>query len=319
MKLSIVIPAYNVEQYLSKCLESCLSQDLPFSDYEVVVVNDGSTDSTQIIAESYAEKFDNVKVISQDNQGQGGARNVGLEKANGEYIWFVDSDDWIKEKCLANVIKILYENNLEAMRLMFSKYENESIVEVNRPWLNGVLTGLQCFKDLHSFNCVPWLTIYKRSFLTDHKLHFISGIYHEDTEFSPRAYYYLKRISFYNHPIYIYRVSQSSVMHTHSLRRSKNLITAAMGLYNFSDSIALQDRSTFYRYASSGALNPSFANALRLSHEEQMAFIDYMNGYIDLYKVFMRSPLLVHKIEGLLWRLFPKHCLGIYKLLHLFN
>ena len=97
MILSIIIPVYNVEKYVEKCIRSCENQDIPKENYEVIVVNDGSPDGSLAIVERLANEFSNIKVINQENKGLSMARNTGLEAAKGEYVWFVDSDDWIEE------------------------------------------------------------------------------------------------------------------------------------------------------------------------------------------------------------------------------
>ena len=99
MKLSIIIPMYNVEPYIEKCLLSCLNQNIPHADYEIIVVNDGSPDGSLGIARRIASTVDNMLIVSQENGGLSAARNKGLSYAKGEYVWFVDSDDWIEENC----------------------------------------------------------------------------------------------------------------------------------------------------------------------------------------------------------------------------
>lgn len=104
VKLSIIIPVYNVELYIEKCLQSCLSQDIPYDEYEIIVVNDGSPDGSLAIAESIAKTTTNMTIISQKNGGLSAARNTGMSVAKGEYIWFVDSDDWIETKDRKSVV-----------------------------------------------------------------------------------------------------------------------------------------------------------------------------------------------------------------------
>lgn len=95
MNLSIIIPIYNVEKYLSDCLNSVINQKKSDLTYEIIIVNDGTPDNSLKIAEDYAKSHNNITIISQENQGLGGARNTGLKAASGDYVWFIDSDDWI--------------------------------------------------------------------------------------------------------------------------------------------------------------------------------------------------------------------------------
>ncbi|MBQ2498746.1 MAG: glycosyltransferase, partial [Bacteroidales bacterium] len=101
MKLSIVIPVYNTEPYLDACLASCLKQDVDLSDYELVIVNDGTKDNAMAIAERFAKEYPNITIISQENAGLSAARNAGLVVSKGDYVWFVDSDDCIDKKALS--------------------------------------------------------------------------------------------------------------------------------------------------------------------------------------------------------------------------
>ena len=113
ISLSIIIPVYNVEQYLPRCLDSVLQQDIPYEEYEVIVVNDGSPDSSLAIAESYARRYPNVKVVTRQNGGLSAARNTGLEYAKGEYVWFVDTDDRIASNCIRYLCNYAKDNKLD--------------------------------------------------------------------------------------------------------------------------------------------------------------------------------------------------------------
>jgi len=138
MKLSIIIPVYNAEQYLQKCLESVFNQNLPLQNYEVICINDGSTDASLSILNKFQEENTNVKVVSTENKGPAHARNRGLENAKGNYITFLDSDDQIFPNTLSEILNKLEEEGIEILYPMIhffdekdnllekSKIENES-------------------------------------------------------------------------------------------------------------------------------------------------------------------------------------------------
>ena len=107
-EISIIIPVYNVENYLSRCMESVLNQT--FKDYEIILIDDGSTDGSSIICKNYVEKDNRIRYMDQENQGLGKTRNIGIEAANGNYILFIDSDDYISE----NMLEILFDNILSS-------------------------------------------------------------------------------------------------------------------------------------------------------------------------------------------------------------
>lgn len=115
MFLSIIIPVYNAENYLAQCLDSCLSQDISRGEYEVICVNDGSSDGSGKVLEEYAKTYSNVHVINQQNAGVSAARNTGLDAAPGDYIWFVDSDDLILPNCLGELQHICMEKNCDEL------------------------------------------------------------------------------------------------------------------------------------------------------------------------------------------------------------
>ena len=119
--LSFIVPVYNVEKYLEECLDSLLEQDIPHEEYEIICVNDGSTDGSLEILRRYEEKYPNIRVIDQENGGLSAARNVGLVHAKGEYIWFVDSDDLVQNNCLLELQRISVKEKCD--RINFGTYE----------------------------------------------------------------------------------------------------------------------------------------------------------------------------------------------------
>lgn len=120
--LSIVVPVYNVEQYLSKCIDSILQQT--FGDFELILINDGSTDKSGVLCDEYAKKDKRIRTIHQDNAGLSAARNTGIDVAAGEYITFVDSDDWIEPETYAETVEFLQSNQLEVVCFDFYTERN---------------------------------------------------------------------------------------------------------------------------------------------------------------------------------------------------
>lgn len=189
MKLSIIIPMYNVELYIERCLISCLKQDISCEDYEIIVVNDGSPDGSLQIAERIASQNKNIKIISQQNGGLSDARNTGLSVAKGDYVWLVDSDDWIKENCLGKLLKQLYNQNLEALAICAANYIEGKEVRRFLFQDNEIIKGADAMLRGKCVCCAPF-TIYKREFLKNNDLLFYKGIFHGDNEFTYRSYYF---------------------------------------------------------------------------------------------------------------------------------
>ncbi len=119
MKLSILIAAYNVEKFIKKCILSCASQNLEVTTYEIIVVNDGSTDGTLNLLENLKKEITNLVVINQNNSGLGAARNTALKHAKGEYVWFIDGDDYIAKNSLTEILSAIALNKLEVLVLNY--------------------------------------------------------------------------------------------------------------------------------------------------------------------------------------------------------
>ena len=103
-KISLILPVYNVELYLPKCIESCLNQDLPKTEYEMIIVIDGSSDNSLSVARKYQQKYGCISIVEQSNGGLSSARNTGLKHATGEYVWCIDTDDYINENILKGIV-----------------------------------------------------------------------------------------------------------------------------------------------------------------------------------------------------------------------
>jgi glycosyltransferase involved in cell wall biosynthesis len=243
MKLSIIVPVYNVEEYILECVQSLCNQTL--KDIEIIVVDDGSTDNSINIVKEFKDK--RIKIVTQQNGGLSSARNTGMKVAKGEYITFVDSDDYIG-------IKTAYEEMYNiAIR------ENSDIVAGNCLWyyseekkykMDRKMTSfckspmqseeffIQCLKTKRVY--VPvWLNIYKRNLLIDNNLYFKQGIYHEDEEFTPRVLLMAELVSIYNKEFYIYRQRENSITNSSKLnmKRGFDVLRISLELKKLADNI----------------------------------------------------------------------------------
>ncbi|MCQ2301566.1 MAG: glycosyltransferase [Bacteroidales bacterium] len=256
MKLSIIIPAYNVEQFLPKCLDSIFEQNC--SDFEVVVVNDGSNDGTLALLEGYAGKHSNLNVITQDNAGMSTARNRGLEVAQGEYVMFVDSDDWLCDNALSSLYP--YLNGEDVVCFNAKKYveDKDVFVENNRPFPNRVMSGWDYFNnqrlipaEIH-FVCV-WQRAYRREFLDANNLRFADGILRaEDDLFSTMVMYHAKSVKAVDLCCYVYRIRQSSITTTVNINRWYDSLRVQEMLADFFVPLKGIDKSVIYRVFASG-------------------------------------------------------------------
>lgn len=214
--ISVVVPVYNVERYLSECIESILNQT--YQNLEIILVNDGSTDSSSKICEAYKERNSLISVVHTVNQGQAAARNVGIKLANGKYITFVDSDDVISP----NMIMSLYENIAGCDMSMCGNIKFETkLPKTNLSGKKRIIKTKEYFKYLliNPDYVVPWGKLYKRALVEDTL--FLEGIIHEDEEFMPRLISKIETACVDSQQLYFYRVRPNSTMT--SAFRSQNL------------------------------------------------------------------------------------------------
>ena len=193
MKLSIIIPVYNVEQYIRSCIESIYRQDLKEEDFEVILVNDGTQDDSFEKINDIISNHTNIVVLEQENQGLSVARNKGLAYASGQYVLFVDSDDMLLDRSLSKLCSMLDSYSFDMLIAGFVKMNNQEIASCNCIASTSFVTERRLASDifLHSFKpqeCYIWRTLYRRDFLEDNNVRFIPGVYFEDVPFTVECY-----------------------------------------------------------------------------------------------------------------------------------
>ncbi len=206
MKLSIIIPVYNAEKYLKKCLESVFQQNLKLEDFEVICINDGSTDKTQQILEEFQKKYTNIILENQENFGEAISRNKALSLSKGEYITFLDSDDYYDALTLSKALQIIASQNLDILYLKMNYISEDYQFIQSLPNLseNEILSGLK-----HERRPFP-ATIYKKSVIGEIQfpLNIIVG---PDSVFNALVQSKAKRVSFSSDLVYNYLVRPNSL------------------------------------------------------------------------------------------------------------
>lgn len=237
IKLSIIVPAYNVEQYLAKCIDSCLNQNLAKDNYEIIVVIDGSPDNSLAIAQTYAGQNENIKIIIQDNQGLSMARNNGLKVARGKYVWFVDSDDWIEPYSLQRICNHLTDD-LDILQLQYRYVYEDASLNHNATFklIDGVSNGREVTLE-GGLPAPAQFCVYRKDFLMQNHLEFKRGIYHEDSEFKPRVTYLAQRIASDSEVSYNYlQRTSGSITSKFRLKNGLDIIYVMNSLMDFADS-----------------------------------------------------------------------------------
>ncbi len=308
--LSLIIPLYNVEKYIEKCLYSCIQQDI--GDYEIIVVNDGSSDNSLQIAEQIAEKVNNIQIVSQLNGGLSLARNKGLSIAKGEYVWFIDSDDWIENNCLKDIVVCLEKKNPDILQLQYRKCYDDKIL--NKDFfckIKGVINGKQQIAN-GGLPIPAQFAIYKKAFLFENNLKFYPGIFHEDSEFKPRVLFLAKRCASYDKVVYnYYQRTNGSITSVINPKRAFDCLKVSLLIHNFYCRIAKGECASFFHNHISLMIN----NAFSLVGENEKEFSCELYKQRHLLEHLRKSTKLKYRIEGVLFFLFPKHSVKLYKLL----
>ncbi len=229
MKLSFIVPVYNVASYLQKCVDSLIAQD--YSDYEIILVDDGSTDESPQICELYAtearqynDQLPSIKVIHQPNCGLSVARNAGLSIAQGDYVCFVDSDDYWEKNVLSELMTQIDKEHLDVLRFDYQnvRINNEGLYEAFQPYKfphrvdirHDVVDGETYMDERMGYTCYAW------QFVINHELTstFMPGIHFEDTEWLPRMMLKAKRVNSTSRVIYNYFIREGSITHVQGNR-----------------------------------------------------------------------------------------------------
>lgn len=252
MRLSIVVPVYNVENYLERCVNSLLKQNV--DSYEIILVDDGSKDGSGELSDKLATD-DRIIVIHQENRGLSGARNTGLKMANGEYVLFVDSDDWLEENSLLYILEEAENLKLDVGVADFQYVDQDGVITENskKPIsCASVISGTEFFKDSmkkKSSLAVVWKSIYRKDFLIGNELYFREGYNHEDEEWTPRVYLKANRVKniqgvFYNYFIHTDTISKNPKSFE---KNSLDLVSNCYELKKVSDEIENEELKQLFQ------------------------------------------------------------------------
>ena len=220
-KVSVIIPVYNVEQYLEQCLESIINQTL--QEIEVIIVNDGSTDGSKYIIEKYQKISSNIILIQKENGGLGSARNAGLTRATGEYIYFMDSDDYIDRQALEKLYLISKKNELDILLFSGAVFTDEqekeglisNFVYTRTKCLDTIMLGKDLFFETYKekeYITSVCLRFYNKTFLDGCNRRFNENIIHEDEDFGVLTYLDAKRVKIIKDVYFYRRIRTGSIM-----------------------------------------------------------------------------------------------------------
>ncbi len=267
IKVSIIVPVYNVYPYLRKCLDSLVNQTL--KEIEIIIVNDGSLDNSQEIIDEYKKKYKNIKAYKKENGGLSSARNTGLKKARGEYIAFVDSDDYVELDMYEKMYKKALEKNFSVVVSDLTYIYPDKKVLASSNILKDIEKEEELKKAMINIYPAAWNKIFNHQLLKESKILFKEGVWFEDVEFLYRLFPYIKSIGVVKEPLYNYLQREGAITRTFD-ERLFNYITNFNGVLDFYKKNNLYDK---------------------YSLELEYAYVRY------LYATFMKSALNYNDLE----------------------
>lgn len=310
IRISLIVPAYKVEKYIEECLLSCVHQDIASTEYEVIVVDDGSPDKVAEIVLQMCAEHKQIRLIRQENMGLSMARNNGLKEAKGEYVWFIDSDDTIRENCLGELLQRLDQTKSNMLRLGAEFEEEPGRGTVSQD-------GIKDWRDVMTnseFETCAQFYLYRRSFLVEKRLTFYPGIYHEDSEFMPRALLQAERVVMMPGTYYILRQNHDSITHTPNPKRAYDILIVCEQIQQLAETRSKADRSYLY-YHISGMLNAALRIVCCIDEQEQKRWQMALRKSQTI-EALRKSGNIKYMVEWILFCLMPKYIITIYRKLN---
>jgi len=239
LKISLIIPVYNVEKFLPRCLDSVASQT--YADLEVIIVNDGSTDNSAQIVDRYVASNPNFTAYTIENSGQGGARNFGLKKAQGEYVAFLDSDDYIAPDCIEKLAAAAKSNNSDIVvcTCYDVKEDGTVIAKIGNNITDGTTNIFESPQVLLN-RVAPWGKLFRRTVFGD--LRFVTRVWYEDMRLIPKLYLNADKITYIDDALLYYVQRAGSTMNNSNAARNLELIDAFEDLVSYFEQKGVYDK-----------------------------------------------------------------------------
>lgn len=306
MKFSVVIPAYNVEAYLEECLDSVAAQS--YKDWEAIIVDDGSTDGSAALAETWTRKDERFHLLKQENQGLSAARNAGMDLAQGEYLLFLDADDWLESDALQVLDSELQGEDVICFggRRYFQdekRYEKADTQESKTYACGWDYYQENALKPRQFAFVSVVLRTYRREFLLKNRLFFKEGIFHEDNLFTPIVLFYAGKTRVLSQNLYNYRIRKGSIMTSVSGKNSLDKISVANELAKF---FAHKDvpKTIVYRYITHVYQTVFYEPQPKETERQLLRAVDW-TGYHRVSRTKLRHRILYAalRISPILFRI----------------
>lgn len=307
IKYSFIVPVYNTEKYLKKCLDSLVNQT--YKDFEIIVVNDGSTDKSSSIISKYQKKYKNIIVIDKENEGLSMARNRGVQKSSGKYIIFVDSDDYVSNKLLEEVDKKIDDSDILRFQIATEDEEYTKINEYHEEEFES-MCGYDAFKYLSSYHFVEpaWCYVIRKNYYIENKFSFKRGVYHEDFGLIPYVIYKARKVKSIDFIGYYYIQRNGSIMNNNDYKKTVKKAFDMLEQYKTMRLFAknINRKNNLDDYFLSYISNSVIVKARELKKDEKKVYIN------ELKKLNVFDGVLVNTRIRRFKKYLMKHNLNLY-------
>ena len=322
IKLSIIVPIYNVEKYVHECVSSLYRQNLNEKEFEIILVNDGTKDKSMEILTPIIEQHNNIIVINQENQGLSASRNHGLAKATGMYIAFIDSDDIVIDNSLSILLKQALDNDVDTIKGQLIKIEDAKLPSVGitqlfpKPTIKIKKGEFAYMEEYNREERYVWQNLYKKDFLEKENLSLLVGLIFEDVAFYSEMCLKTKTFAISNIPFYIYRQREGSIMSTMNKDKLISMNIVNEHIFRLSKELPISEKTKniiidniFY---STVSINTWYITHYRNIYPYWKEILDDLNQRIPL-SVF--NTTWKQKIISMCLKYFPRPFLWVrYKL-----
>lgn len=307
IKYSFIVPVYNTEKFLKKCLDSLVNQT--YKDFEIIVVNDGSTDKSSNIISKYQKKYKNVIVIDKENEGLSMARNRGVQKSSGKYIIFVDSDDYVSNKLLEEVDKKIDDSDILRFQIATEDEEYTKINEYHEEGFES-MCGYDAFKYLSSYHFVEpaWCYVIRKNYYIENKFSFKKGVYHEDFGLIPYVIYKSRKVKSIDFIGYYYIQRNGSIMNNNDYKKTVKKAFDMLEQYKTMRLFAknINRKNNLDDYFLSYISNSVIVKARELKKDEKKVYIN------ELKKLNVFDGVIVNTRIRRFKKYLMKHNLNLY-------
>ena len=305
IKYSFIVPVYNTEKYLKRCLDSLIRQT--FLNFEIIIINDGSTDNSDKIMKNYEEKYSNVKVISQKNQGLSIARNEGVKKAKGKYIIFIDSDDYVEKKLLEQVDKKIGDNDILRFQIVTENEDGTNKICFEEKRFTSE-NGPDAFRKITSYHFVEtaWCYVFLKKYWNENNFEFLKGVYHEDYGLIPYVIYKAKKVSSISFIGYHYVQRNGSIINNSDYKKTVKKAFDMLLQYENIKSLFNYNNKNYDNYLLSYMANSVVVKTKELDGLERKRYIKKLKGI----KVF--DDIIINTFSRKLKKILMKINLELY-------